>query len=431
MAVCLIIYAGVLTLCLPPVRRRLVRPGSRRQCRRAVIILLAANTLAAGIFALDLRNRTISEVDRGGYGEGTVTARVRLGTSGNAGDEPFDVEVNRRARTQEEEERCIARCRRDLRKAVLGDNTAAAHVESDLHFPEKLEGNPTRIRWSQDDYSVVRSDGTIVRGAPESTGSKVVLTAYLTCGSREENVKIPVTVYPPRLTGRAALEEEAAELIRRADEADPASEAVRLPQTVGGQEAVWKREPGREGYLFIILGVTGALYVFADVREKEKKRERQRQRMIEEDYPRMLNLFSLLLRAGLTPGRIWTLIVSDYESGPQAHEKRPLFEAMASGLRRMRAGRSQEEVYLEFGLDLGDMRCTRFGQLLASNLRHGSANLAEQLAGEARTAFEEQKLSTKARGEEAQTKLLLPMLMLLAVVLIAVMVPAFMSMQMG
>lgn len=431
MIVSLIIFAAAAALLLPPVRRRLARPETESLYKKAVIILLAADVLAAGVFALDLRDRRISEVDRGGYGEGTLTTRVRLGTGDGSGDEPFDVEINRRARTKEEEARYISLCRRDLKKVMLAGNADADHVESDLNLPEKLKGNPTVIRWSQDDYSVIRTDGTIVSGAPAKTGSKVVVTAHLTCGSTQERLEIPVTVYPAGRRGRAALKDEAAALIRRADEADPSSRAVRLPQTIGGKTAVWKREPGREGYLFIVLGITGALFCVAAGREKERQKERERQRMIEEDYPKMLNLFSLLLRAGLTPGHIWALIVSDYEAGEDGAKERPIPGEMASGLRKMRSGRSQEEVYMEFGRNLRDMRCSKFGQLLASNLRHGSANLADQLASEARSAFEEQKLSTKARGEEAQTKLLLPMLMLLAVVLIAVMVPAFMSMQMG
>ena len=42
-------------------------------------------------------------------------------------------------------------------------------------------------------------------------------------------------------------------------------------------------------------------------------------------------------------------------------------------------------------------------------------------------AFEERKNLAKKQGEEAGTKLLLPMFMLLAIVMVIVVVPAFMS----
>ncbi len=44
-------------------------------------------------------------------------------------------------------------------------------------------------------------------------------------------------------------------------------------------------------------------------------------------------------------------------------------------------------------------------------------------------AFEERKARAKRLGEEAGTKLLLPMFLMLAVVLIIVIVPAFLTMQ--
>ena len=56
--------------------------------------------------------------------------------------------------------------------------------------------------------------------------------------------------------------------------------------------------------------------------------------------------------------------------------------------------------------------------------------MADELADEARTAYQEQKRTVQERGEQAQTKLLLPMMLLLMIVLIMVMVPAFLSMQM-
>ena len=47
---------------------------------------------------------------------------------------------------------------------------------------------------------------------------------------------------------------------------------------------------------------------------------------------------------------------------------------------------------------------------------------------EAVQAFEERKATAKRLGEEAGTKLLLPMFLMLAIVLVIVIVPAFFSM---
>ena len=55
--------------------------------------------------------------------------------------------------------------------------------------------------------------------------------------------------------------------------------------------------------------------------------------------------------------------------------------------------------------------------------------LTQMLKLESIQAFEERKARAKKLGEEAGTKLLFPMFLMLAVVLIIVIVPAFMSLQ--
>ena len=70
----------------------------------------------------------------------------------------------------------------------------------------------------------------------------------------------------------------------------------------------------------------------------------------------------------------------------------------------------------------------KFGALLAQNLKKGT-KMADLLRNEAAQAFENRKSRAKRLGEEAGTKLLAPMFGMLAIVLIIVIVPAFLSMQ--
>ena len=66
---------------------------------------------------------------------------------------------------------------------------------------------------------------------------------------------------------------------------------------------------------------------------------------------------------------------------------------------------------------------------MSQNLRKGTKGLSELLKLESIQAFEELKARAKRLGEEAGTKLLLPMFLMLVVVLIIVIVPAFLTMQ--
>ena len=67
--------------------------------------------------------------------------------------------------------------------------------------------------------------------------------------------------------------------------------------------------------------------------------------------------------------------------------------------------------------------------LLSQNLRKGSKGLTDILEREAADAFEDRKKLAKKLGEEAGTKLMIPLFMMLAIVFAIVTVPAFFSIQ--
>ena len=60
-------------------------------------------------------------------------------------------------------------------------------------------------------------------------------------------------------------------------------------------------------------------------------------------------------------------------------------------------------------------------------MKRGSQNLLDLLEREAASASEERKRQARIRGEEASTKLLLPMILQLMVVLVILIVPAFLN----
>ena len=106
-----------------------------------------------------------------------------------------------------------------------------------------------------------------------------------------------------------------------------------------------------------------------------------------------------------------------------------VYEEMSIALKEMRGGISEGEAYERFGKRCELTNYMKLGALLSQNLRKGSKGLAALLQVEAIQAFENRKSLAKQRGEEAGTKLLMPMMGMLAVVLIMVMVPAFLTMN--
>ena len=113
---------------------------------------------------------------------------------------------------------------------------------------------------------------------------------------------------------------------------------------------------------------------------------------------------------------------------------------------QIRAGGSEGECYESCGARCGISSYRKFGMLLSQNLRKGPRGITELLRRESEEAFEERMNQAKKLGEEAGTKLMIPMFLMLAVeeagtklmipmflmlavVFLIVMVPALLSIQ--
>ena len=131
----------------------------------------------------------------------------------------------------------------------------------------------------------------------------------------------------------------------------------------------------------------------------------------------------------MTIKNAWKKIVTDYEKKKEKCGERFAYEEMLITYREMQSGVTEAESYERFGRRCGIPSYLKLGAMLSQNLRKGTRGVAEIMQMEAIQAFEERKALAKRRGEEASTKLLVPMFFMLGIVLVIVIVPAFLSIQ--
>ena len=177
--------------------------------------------------------------------------------------------------------------------------------------------------------------------------------------------------------------------------------------------------------------------------EKEKKRRKDSLLL---DYSDILSRFAVLTGAGYTIRHAWKKIVLDYERkwteksgiGSRANGKRtalrgrrkrerPVYEEMRMTLNQMETGIPELQAYGNFGRRCG-LRCyLRFVSLLENNLNTGGKNLRRLLEAEVENAFEQRKDLARRMGEEASAKLLVPLFLMLGVVMVMIVAPAFLT----
>ena len=144
----------------------------------------------------------------------------------------------------------------------------------------------------------------------------------------------------------------------------------------------------------------------------------------------MVYQLMVFVGAGLTVGQAWERIVLNYTTRRKERrcQERPAYEEMAVAFGQMQCGQPEGKAIMAFGKRCQMPSYLKLATLLEQNRRTGTKDLQNLLEQEMIAAWEQQKNVARRMGEEAGTKLLLPLFLMLFVVMVLVMVPAMMAM---
>lgn len=402
--------------------------------RKSLCFFFLLNTLSLVVFVLAEKTSKVENgaIERNVQGEGEKKEEVLVSVEGMCEEIPMVINVSEKGYTQEEMEKILVREADKLGSRILGENKSRSHVSKDLHLPSDAEGLPVTIQWEQDSYKYMETTGELKEDIPEK-GQKVHLTAVLTFHQGGERTaqrtwETDVMLYPPDLENKEEVLEELRRRIEKEDETGLMGDALVLPEEVDGRKVEWTKKKQISGYHILGIGSFAFLLFFWARRQKEEEKRKQRKDQLISDYPEILEQFCLLIGAGMTVKGAWLKIVGNYQERKKEMGIRPAYEEMERTCYEMQGGISEREGYENFGKRCQIQEYMRLGLLLSQNLKKGTRGLTELLSLEAIHAFEERKARARRKGEEAGTKLLAPMVMMLGIVLIIVVVPAFWSM---
>ncbi len=199
-----------------------------------------------------------------------------------------------------------------------------------------------------------------------------------------------------------------------------------LPSYLDGKPVAWSRPWDSSGGVLAVLSIIGACCIpVQKQRDREKKRqERTRQMLL--DYPNLVTRLALLLEAGMTVRKAFEKIALSYKQ-KQKGNVRWAYEELLKAYYEMESGVMEERAYENFGRRCDHPKYRTLATLLIQNLKRGNRQLLDILEKESAEAFEERKRYARVQGEEAATKLLIPMTLMLVIVLVILIVPACMS----
>lgn len=370
-------------------------------------------------------------ITRNSYGKGSKIESFDVKLENESEKIPVELEISEQNYSSEEVQELFARVIRRMESLILAENKSLDHVEKNLNLLAEVPDEPVDISWELDRYDVMNVKGEIQKEALKEE-TLVKLSAVLTYREDEKEQALyqcVVKVCPAALTKEEENSKEMKEELQKQEERQREDKILSLPSRIGGQAVTYYKRMDQRGVVIMLMGLLIGGLLCALQRQNQAKESEQRQQQMMLDYPEIMNKITLFLGAGMTVKRAWKKVVEDYEQQKPIWGSRYAYEEMKKTCYEMESGVTGAESYENFGRRCNVQVYVRFGALLSQNLRKGMKGLTQMLKLESIQAFEERKARAKKLGEEAGTKLLFPMFLMLAVVLIIVIVPAFMSLQ--
>ncbi|WP_294406666.1 type II secretion system F family protein [uncultured Clostridium sp.] len=179
---------------------------------------------------------------------------------------------------------------------------------------------------------------------------------------------------------------------------------------------------GSINLFMIILGLIAgiATYFLSDSLQEEQFKKRTKE--IKYDFPEFLTQLVLLINAGLTIERAWGKILEHIDKNTV------LATEMTKTYNDMRSNKSISKCLNDLSRRCKVKEISKFTSIILQNINKGSSDMVFMLQQLSEECWVERKLAAKQRGEEASSKLLFPMMLMLLAVFAVVLVPAMMQM---
>lgn len=345
--------------------------------------------------------------------------------------EPYRVTVENRHLTKRELEELFTQAEAELERTFLGENETLDHITKNVVLADSVMDGLVGVSWSFNDYQTVNLLGELQEEALSENGSLVQVTATLEYEGIQVEHRFSMRVCAPE----KSMQERFFELLEQELKTQNAGTETFfvLPENVEGHVIRWTKQPQRKQYAVLMLGLCAMAGVAIGRKEDARKEKENRDAKLLAEYPQMLSQMALLLGAGMTVSRAWERIVVSYENRCNAQsateQEIPVYEEMRITYHQIRDGIGERLAYEQFGERIQLQVYRRLATLLVQNLRKGTAGLSRLLEKEMQDAFDAQENFAKKQGEELQTKLLLPMMLMLGLVIVIIMIPAIANFQ--
>lgn len=364
---------------------------------------------------------TSEGINRNAYGGDAFDVTI---TTDLLGKEEIDVTVYPRELTEDEVYETYEKFCMELEHVLIGDNPDLNHISEKLNLVSRIYGYPFKVSWVSSDIVLVSPWNGDVQEVYEEC--QVVLTAKIIYGKYQFEREFLLTVVPKDYSEKEQIRNELINMLVDSENVNRSEDYWNLPNEYNGTTIVWNiKKSGIGMYILpIVLIISVVLYFLSDKDLKKKAEENKRE--MRGAYPEIVNQMVLYIGAGMTVRATFGKIAEDALNKGKTN---PIYKEMMYVCRKMQSGMMETEAYEMLGKRTDVQEYIKMGTLLGQNIKKGNNDLIARLKDEAEKAVNEKYQRCRKECEEATTKLLFPMIMMLLVIMVIIMVPAFSSMK--
>ncbi len=401
-------------------RKQLEEQVIESLCRQVRQVLIFAIIFIIGLAAMAVAYVTQDReivITRNDRGEDAKEESLEIKTK--EGKETYQLEVRPRGYKKSEITQVLKRGKKYLEKYLKGNNKSLNEVKENLNMPEQIPGENIQLQWESDDLTIINTEGKVFL---DDVKSPVIvwITARMKCQGQEEIFKTPVCVVPRKGKKKVTQADKLMAMIRKMEENNLTKQKFSIPKEIEGNKISVEGE-NQKFPTIIFLGIFIIVYLWYRENERYKKQAIVVKAEARREYPIIISKLVLYLEIGMSVPNVFEEIYKEYKKSGRSMF---VYEVIGKCCRQISFGVSQVEVFQELGdqLDLASYR--KLSSMLAQSITRGSDDLFIRLKAEEEDAFFERKEYAKQQGEEASTKLLAPMILMLVIILTLLMFPA-------
>ena len=421
--------------------------------KRSIYCIVAGLILAFVSFLLNRESIYIRpyEIERSSYGTQKTPYKLNLDAENLINGMEFSVSVSPRKYDKEEADKIFLEKLEALKLSILLNNNDFEHINTKLNFLSDL-GDGVKASYSfnpqrgdKEDFRYYVKYQGLIDGSgnvknedfkiDEICDGFIEVQLSTEIKDKESPYKSEKFMLPVRVVSRDmdAIESFKVAFKKAFDEKDKETineNIIKLPEVVNNFRIKYKEKLNLSFLLMPLFGILTAILLEARDKEVEKERIKRRIRYLEIDYTQIITKILLYVSSGMTIRNSMIRLAEVYqkeELDKEKYNERVAYKELIIVRNKLLGGYSEVRAYEEMAKNINLRTYTRFLNIIIQSIKNGNKELKNILNMEVQDALYERKQHAKKLGEEAATKLVLPLMMMLAIIMVIIMVPAFMG----